>query len=100
MINAFFVKGLFENERWFKFTFVRRTFLWLSLSVIGLMILPILDIYIKIRATILLVLLPLHWTGFKKSYISVRKFSESLVNKAFMLTFYEVESFEKQKKHT
>lgn len=95
MINAFFVKGIFEDDRWSRFTWIRKFYLFSSLTVIGLAILPILDIYIKVRATVLLLLLPLHWLGCKDFYVKVRKSSESLVNNLLMLTFYEVESFEK-----
>lgn len=100
MINAFFVKGIFEDERWSKFNCGRKLYLFLNLSFLGLFILPFLDFFIKVRATILLLLLPLHFTKFNGAYRSLRKSLESFYNQTFLLTFYEVESFEKQKKHT
>ena len=48
MINAYFVKGLYTDERWKNFRFCRRVQLILSLSILGLIQLPFLDIYIKI----------------------------------------------------
>ena len=96
MINAFFVKGLFEDDRWKRFYILRRCYLILSLSFLGLAILPMLDLYIKVQSVILVLIIPLYFCkSCKDRFVAIRRYLESLYNKTFLLTFYEVESFEK-----
>lgn len=70
------------------------------MTVFGLLQLFILDIIIKLEVAILFLTFPMHFTPLRSYYVKLRRWLESLCNKAFLLTFYEVESFEKQKKHT
>lgn len=67
----------------------------------GLAILPFMDLYIKVKSLFLTLFIFLFFIKkTKQRYVDFRKWTESIYNKIFKLTFYEVESFEKQKKHT
>jgi len=97
MMNAYFIKGVFNENRWNEFSVGRKLYLIITFTFFGLLLMPIIDCYMKFEAIILFVTLPFSCKGFARK---VRVQFEKNYNNFFLLTFFEIESFEKQKKHT
>lgn len=95
MMNAYFIKGAFNEERWQEFSPWRRIYLLATFTFIGLALMPIIDGYMKFEAIVLIVTLP-----FKCCSRYIRVQFEKNYDRLFLLTFFEIEAFEKQKKHT
>lgn len=52
MMNSYFIKGVFNEAMWNEFTFIRKVYLWGTFTFLGLVLMPIIDCYMKFEAVI------------------------------------------------
>ena len=103
LMNSIHNKGFFKANKFNKFSFVGQIYLNISFTALGLLIMPIIDILLKIQAVVKVLSIPLccKCCSKKKSVArQVQEESEYYLECMFSFNSFEFENFEKQKKYT
>lgn len=98
MMNAIHNKGLFRQERFDKFHICKRIYLSLAFTWLGLLILPTIDILLKLQCIVDTIFLPFYCCklkGDKNLNRVVREKTEKMFELVFNLNAFELETFEK-----
>lgn len=94
-MSIFYKKDYFATHKWKTYGCLRKIQLTLVYSAWGLLLMPLIDLMLKVEAFGILLSLPLICCQGSRRF---RVFMESVYYRLFGLNIQEVEQFEKQKK--
>lgn len=97
MMSAFQHKGYFNDENFNKFSCGKKFYYGLAFTILGLLIMPVIDIFLKLETLINFILLPFmcKTSGMKEYNRLVHEWMENRIENIFNLNPFELETFEK-----